>query len=398
MFTVRAGEDFGVKPRVAWYTPQVLPYSQTFVANQLAALRGVDSRLFGVESVPDIAAPGKAWVLESDCTFGRIQSLLFKATRRSPALHGALKEFDPSVLIAHFLQCAWRVSQVAKSVGIPLAAMCHGSDFLTLRGSRRHQSWSTRQLAGNWRVFIEEIPLFLAASAFLRNRLLEAGVPSSRVAVHYLGVPIPDGAGLGSAKERSGVLFVGRLVENKGCGLLLTAVGRLASGRRVDVTVVGDGPQRSALEKQAADLPSSAKIHFVGKLQQDAVFRLMRQHRVLCVPSTEVASGASEGLGLVACEAAAHGRPVIAFDTGGLRETLIHGTTGLLVPPRNVGELAEALEAVLSDDSLADAMGRAARQLATERFDLSVQGHRLHELLVTRDLISGRHSREAKPG
>ncbi|WUH89648.1 glycosyltransferase [Streptomyces sp. NBC_00433] len=386
-----------MRSRVAWYTPQILPYSQTFVASQLAALRGVDSTLFGVDVVPDIEVKGRTWVLGVDRPFGRAQATVFKATRRSPALCAALRAFDPDVLIAHFLQCAWRIAHVAKNVRVPLAAVCHGSDLLTLQGSRRQQSRSTRQLAANWRRLVDEVQLFLPVSEFLGNRLLESGVPSARIAVHHLGVPIPSGLDLGSAGERSGVLFVGRLVESKGCDLLLQAVADLARGRQVEVTVVGDGPQRSALSKQAAGLPSRARIRFLGSLPQEAVFRLMRQHRVVCVPSTDVASGASEGLGLVACEAAAHGRPVIAFDTGGLRETVIHGTTGLLVRQRDGRNLAEALEILLSDDTMAAEMGRAARRFAVEKFDLSRQGRRLFEKLLARGLITSDGKREENP-
>ncbi|MCQ4079690.1 glycosyltransferase [Streptomyces sp. RB6PN25] len=357
----------------------------------------MDAALFGVDVVPDIEVRGTTWALGSHRPFGRSQAILLKATRRSPALCGALRTFAPDVLIAHFLQCAWRIAHVTKNAGVPLVAMCHGSDLLTLRGSKRRQSRSTRQLAANWMRFVEDVRLFLPVSEFLGTRLLESGVPPSRVAVHYLGVPIPSGDDLGSAAECSAVLFVGRLVESKGCDLLLQAVGDIARGRRVDVTVVGDGPQRSALLKQAAGLPPGARVRFPGSLSQRAVFALMRQHRMLCVPSVDVASGASEGLGLVACEAAAHGRPVIAFDTGGLRETLIHGTTGLLVQRRDRRNLAEALEAILSDDAMAEAMGHAARQLAVEKFDLSRQGRRLFEKLLANGLICSESDREMHP-
>lgn len=379
-----------MKPRVAWYTPQVLPYSQTFVTNQLAALGDeIDSLLIGVETVPDIPPPANTWVLESDAPYARFHTLLFKATRFSPVLRSALRDFSPSVLIAHFLQCGWRVSKMARSTRVPLAVMCHGSDVLTLHGPKRGKAWSARRLTANWQRFTEETAFFLAASEYLGSRLLEAGVPPSKLAVHYIGVPIPEETALGGAGARSGVLFIGRLVENKGCAHLLSAVAEISRSRRVEVTVVGDGPERQALERQAGQLPSGAKVCFAGKLTQQEVSFLITQHRLVCVPSTEVASGASEGLGLVACEAAAHGRPVVAFDTGGLRETLIHGVTGLLVPPKNITELAEALHAVLTDDATAESLGRAGRKFATDHFDVEVQSRRLMELLAARNLISG---------
>jgi len=376
-----------MRSKVAWYTPQVLPYSQTFVANQLEAMPGVETNLFGINRVPGNEVRGTAWVLDDDAALGRLQAMIFKASRWSPSLHAALRAFSPDLLIAHFLQGARRIAPTAEHLGVPLVAMCHGADVLTLHGGGRGQSLGMRQLAADWPRFVEGVRLFLVVSEFLAQRLVEAGVAPSRMTVHYLGVPIPQGADLGSAAERRGVLFVGRLIERKGCDYLLQAVQEIARGRRVDVTVVGDGPERSALLKQAAALPTGAKVRFLGSQPEERVFRLMKEHRVLCVPSVDVASGDSEALGLVACEAAAHGRPVVAFDSGGLREVVVHGATGFVVRQRDTRGLAEALEAVLADDRLADAMGRAARQLAVEKFDLNRQGHQLRELLSTQGLL-----------
>lgn len=377
--------------RVAWYAPQVLPYSETFVADQLTAMPGVHSALFGVDLVRDIEVPSKTWVLRRDCHFGAFQSLLFKATRRSPALRAALRDFHPDVLIAHFLQCAWRIERVAESAGLPLVAMCHGSDLLALSGDGRHQHRGTRQLDANWAKFVDSVSLFLPVSRFLGDRLVGSGVPPSRVAVHHLGVAIPDDSDLQSAGDRTGILFVGRLVENKGCDFLLRAVGKMAhGGRQVDLTVVGTGPQKSMLMKQAAQLPAGANVHFSGSLPHQAVSSLMKAHRVVCMPSVEVASGISEGLGLVACEAAAHGRPVVVFDTGGLPETVIHGVTGLVVMPRSADSLASALDTLLVDDAVADSMGKAAREFAIQEFNVATQGRRLRDLLSVHKLIPGK--------
>jgi glycosyltransferase involved in cell wall biosynthesis len=378
-----------MRPRLAWYTQEVLPPTQTFIANQLVVTKGaIGAKLFGIDRFPGTVVPGPSWVLGRDCPFGAAEAVVWKATRWSPRLRAELKSFEPDVLISHYLQYAWRVSRLTQSLGVPLVTMCHGSDVLTVQG-RHHPTRSMRQLSRNWERLLDQVQLFLPVSRFLGNRLIALGVPPSRVAVHYLGVALPDRNRLECAGERSGVLFVGNLIENKGCDLLIRAVGRLARGRRrIDVTVVGEGPQVGALRRQAAELPSGVRVRFLGSLPHAAVLELMGQHRLLCAPSVEVASGASEGLSLVACEAAAHGLPVVAFDTGGLPEVVCHGETGLVVEPRSVGGLAEALEMVLDDDSTALAMGRAARRVAEQRFDLFAQAARLREVLAAHGLVT----------
>ncbi|WP_243766406.1 glycosyltransferase [Streptomyces sp. GC420] len=351
-------------------------------------MREVDNVLFGIDAIPGIEVPGEKFVLDKDCRFGGAEALFWKSARWSPRLSSAMRAFNPDLVIAHHLQHAWRISRLTESNGFPLAVMCHGSDLLEMRGPQRSKSRAMRQLTDNWARFVETVRLFLPVSQFLSRHLAEAGAPPSRIAVHHLGVPIPDASGLGSAADCSGILFVGRLVENKGCALLLRAAGEIARQHPVTVTVVGDGPERGALLRQAAGLPAGADVRLLGSQSYEAVSRLMRKHRVVCIPSVDVASGPSEGLGLVACEAAAHGRPVVVFETGGLPETVVRHRTGLVVPQGDVSALARAISSLLADDGKAAAMGDAARLHALENFDAVKQGIRLHELLADRGLLS----------
>ncbi|MFC3573660.1 glycosyltransferase [Streptomyces yaanensis] len=375
-----------LSPRVAWFTDCVLPPSETFVLNQLNALTDVKSALFGIRAVPGIEVPGRTFILDRDRSLGSVEKLTWSAFRRAPRFTAAVQDFAPDLLIAHHLPNAWRIARLAQRCRVPLVAVCHGSDLLEM-GSEPFKYRGMQQLAQNWDRLIDVVRLFLPVSHFLGARLLAAGVPQSRVVPHYLGVPLPDGSRLGSPSESADVLFVGRLVENKGCHLLLKALGELGRRRRVTATIVGDGPERERLENEAAGLTSGVTVRFLGSRPHHFVRQAMREHRVVCVPSVEVASGASEGLGLVACEAAANARPVVAFHTGGLPETVAHEETGLLVPQRDVGALADALEYVLTDSTRAEAMGRAARRLAETKFNLAQQGRQLRETLSRHRLL-----------
>lgn len=126
---------------------------------------------------------------------------------------------------------------------------------------------------------------------------------------------------------------------------------------------------------------AGVKVTFVGATPPDRTAQLMRQARILCVPSVETGAGASEGFGLVSIEAQSLGVPVVAYATGGLPETLVHGETGFLVPMGDVEGLGEALTALLMDEDLISRMGVAGRRRARELFDLRKQTEALRMTL-----------------
>lgn len=139
------------------------------------------------------------------------------------------------------------------------------------------------------------------------------------------------------------LLFVGRLVSDKGVDVLLDALGRLAErGSRPRLTVAGDGPERPALEAQARRAGIAAQVRFLGIRQEEELVRLLSSHRVLVVPSRY-----QEPFGIVALEGIACGCLVIGSAGGGLKEAI--GDCGLTFPNGDAGALADLLAAALAD-------------------------------------------------
>ena len=138
------------------------------------------------------------------------------------------------------------------------------------------------------------------------------------------------------------LLFVGRLVSDKGADLLLDALALLAGrGQHHRLTVIGEGPERGPLEGQAERLGLSARVHFSGLVQGEELVRAMNGHRVLVVPSRY-----REPFGIVALEGIACGCVVVGSEGGGLKEAI--GPAGFTFPNGDRELLAQALTRALA--------------------------------------------------
>ena len=151
------------------------------------------------------------------------------------------------------------------------------------------------------------------------------------------------------------ILYAGRLEIEKGVPYLLEALALLP--RRYHLVIAGDGTLRAVYEQMTARLGLSDRVRFLGWCNQAAMPALYRQSGLLALPTI-----CPESFGKVGIEAMAEGRPVVAFDSGGVSDWLHDGETGLLVRTRKAAALAQALEAILSDPVGAERMGRAAQE------------------------------------
>lgn len=193
--------------------------------------------------------------------------------------------------------------------------------------------------AGTWAAKVDR---FVALTAFARAKLIEGGLPGDRIAIAGNFAPDPGPSPDGG---RRGLLYVGRLSEEKGIRALLAAVGTAG----VPVRIAGDGP----LEPLVRTAPAMTAL---GRLAPDEVGAEMRSAAALVLPSL-----AYEGFPLVLVEAFAHGLPVIASGHGSLAELVEDGVTGWHVPPGDAQALAAAMRVVVEHPDDAAARGRAAR-------------------------------------
>ena len=198
----------------------------------------------------------------------------------------------------------------------------------------------------------------VAVSESTRDDLLRRGLEPSRFEVVRNGVNLDR---LWPASKRfpePTVVFLGRLQKYKRVDLVLRAAARLTDrGTPLNVVVAGKGRARKGLERLAAGLGMGDRVRFAGFVPEDEKRELLSRSWVHALASPK------EGWGIASVEASACGTPTVASDSPGLRETVRHGETGLLVPHGDVDALAAALARVLQPDAR-DAMGRAARAMA----------------------------------
>ncbi|HUT37101.1 MAG TPA: glycosyltransferase [Planctomycetota bacterium] len=166
------------------------------------------------------------------------------------------------------------------------------------------------------------------------------------------------------------ILGVGRFVEKKGFTHLVEAVASLRRrGRGIRCWLIGDGPEREALEREIAQLAVGDAVELKGWLPHDEVQTAYEQASALAAPSVVARDSDMDGLPNVVVEAAALGVPLVTTDVGGLPDLVRDGETGLVAKPGDAADLAAKLDEVLATPEAAIARARRAREAVEERFD-----------------------------
>jgi glycosyltransferase involved in cell wall biosynthesis len=201
-----------------------------------------------------------------------------------------------------------------------------------------HQTWITNPDGSTgWQHRLKRFLLRYATSFAISGAIAETlPVPSVRVGNPYDDEVFKD---FPDEKRDRELVFVGRLVSDKGANLLLDAIRLLETKPRL--TIAGDGPERPALEKQASDLQLQSQVEFVGQQRGEELAKLLRQHQILVIPSLW-----REPFGIVALEGIACGCAAIGSAGGGLAEAI--GPCGMTFPNGDTAALAKAIARLLA--------------------------------------------------
>ena len=231
-----------------------------------------------------------------------------------------------------------------------------------------------------YRALLKMVDMVLAVSSATARQLSSGlGVPATKVRAVHTGVP-KELLDLSSAEPGDGlrILFMGSLAREKDPMMVVEIFGRLSASVGARLRMVGAGPLEAALRTRIAELGLSDRVEMTGSV--DDVTPHLAWAEVLLLTSL------TEGLPAATLEAAAASAAVVAFDVGGVGETVIDGVSGRLLKPGDVDGMVAALTAYASDPESRRQAGQAGRSLVAEKF--TIEESVRHHDVVLRELLA----------
>jgi glycosyltransferase involved in cell wall biosynthesis len=284
------------------------------------------------------------------------------------ALRRLIRTEQPNVVHAHWILPQGLIAVLTKYLyTVPVIVTAHGADAFAFRG----------QLATRLKRF-----------ALVKSDAWTANTRATAAAIGLAAsLPAPDVIPMGVDVEQFSrgnptslrrelppndllVLFVGRLVEKKGCYSLIEAFSLLRDDLRVRTSlwIVGQGEEYEGLDSYATRLRVRGKVRFWGAVSNHLLPDFYAAADLFVAPSIQAESGDTEGQGVVLLEAFAARRCVLSTRVGGIVDVVTDGATGLLVEPNDPNQLAAAMESLLRDRSLRNRLAENAFQTVSRKY------------------------------
>ncbi|MBC5805838.1 MAG: glycosyl transferase [Candidatus Eremiobacter antarcticus] len=275
----------------------------------------------------------------------------------------------PDVVHAHFWMSGRAALAAAAACELPVVQTFHALGI----EKRRHQGakdTSPPVRLAEERAIMCKADRVIATASQEVFELLRQGADPRRIRVVPCGVDLALFTPEGPAEQKTAgrrIVVLSRLVERKGIADVVEALADVPEAELViaggpPLARLGDDPEAQRLRKRASDCGVADRVHFRGRVDRQDVPALLRSADVVaCVPWYEP-------FGIVPLEAMACGIPVVASAVGGLIDTVVHGVTGLHVPPKAPQPLANALQSLLADEERRAHLGRNGAARARARY------------------------------
>jgi glycosyltransferase involved in cell wall biosynthesis len=237
----------------------------------------------------------------------------------------------------------------------------HRPFLVTVHGSDIYIGTKTVWIRSLTKILLNQANAVIAISRDLSQTLVRLGISEDKITVIPEVIDIDRFLSTEQNRENI-ILFVGSLIPRKGCKYLIQAFSEIAkSFPNYQLSLVGDGPDKSELIGLVSDLQLGKNVHFLGSKSRDEIPILMGQARLFVLPSLE------EGLGVVLLEAIASATPCVASCIGGIPD-IITQDVGVLVPPGDSEALSSAILGILNHEERWDELSRHARERALSEF------------------------------
>ena len=283
----------------------------------------------------------------------------------------------------------WVVGRAAvelkNRLGLPLISTIHATEIG--RGGSLDGEYRTK-VRDIERLLVEQSDGIICCSNYMLDhiqhvlgavktkiRVIPNGVEASRFNNGHQPQPIPTGV----SEDRKTILYVGRIVREKGIFTLLDAFEKLRKqGKDVSLVLVGEGPLKEDLAKEVLRRKLNDRVKLAGFVDEKKLVSLYNSSDAFVLPSHY------EPFGMVALEAMASRVPVVVSDVGGLSEIVEDGITGVKVPAYNPSALAEGILRVLEDRELSEQLKENAYRAVQERYRWDMIAEKTIEAYRTR--------------
>jgi len=363
---------------IASYCSSFLKPEMLHIYRQVKALRGVDTFVVTKEvqnaerfPFPDVE------VIPKRRTNLLVHGWLKFVERRPPivyrgeyqTLDSLLERHGADLMHIYFGHTGVHLLPFIKQWDKPCVVSFHGADVA-------HKQ-DIKDYPAKLRRLFDAVPLVLARSQSLAERLIHLGCPPEKLRINRTGIPLDEFPFIDRQPPSDGkwrVVQACRLIPKKGVATSLRAFAIFKKDNpEAEFFIAGKGPLQPELEMLAAGLGIFKNVHFVGFLSQPKLRELYASSHLFLHPSETSPNQDQEGVPNSILEGMATGLPVAGTRHGGIPEVVDHGRTGLLVPEEDHVALANAMQEITHSPGLLAEMGLRARAAVIDRFEQDAQ-------------------------
>ena len=355
-------------PRVSIVSPNRNAWSETFIANHIAHLPGVELTLTDGH-LPQRDIEGEPLLAPT-----LVKRVIQRVRKADPQemLRGAivrlLKRHRINVVLAEYGPTGEALLEVCRRAGIPLVTHFHGIDAFHVRLLKQN---------GNYQRLFTGAAAIVVVSREMEHQLLALGCPREKLHYNCYGIEVDRFSAASPATSPKRFLAVGRFVDKKAPHLTLQAFhAAWLRDPELRLTMAGEGPLWESTKQLAQAEGLAEVVEFPGVITSDQVAERMRQVRAFIQHSVVTADNDHEGTPLSVLEAMASGLPVIATRHAGIPDVIDHAVEGLLCEERDIAAMAANISALATDAERAGRLGAAGRVRAQ-------RDHRLEDRIAS---------------
>jgi len=283
------------------------------------------------------------------------------------------------IIISHILP----IGYIALMLKLPFIVILHGYDIMNAQKSSWKKHWSKKILIRANHIIVN--------SHNTQNQVLNLGINQNKITIVYPCPNIKPEQANEHEKQiikneldlhhKKILLSVGRLTPRKGFDRVIEALPDLTKQiPNLIYIIVGNGPDKERLEKLAEDLKIRGSLIVAEDIPNSNLSSFYDLANVFIMPARQIGEDI-EGFGIVYLEANLFGKPVIAGQSGGVKDAVIDGQTGILVNPESVQEISSAILKLFNDPSLANKLGVQAKERVLKEFQWPKQIEKIKNIL-----------------